>query len=1398
MAPHSRQDAADLFAPRRLRLRLSKLTLCGFKSFADKTEFSFDHVITGIVGPNGCGKSNVVDAIKWVLGERSSKSLRGQEMIDVIFAGSAARKQAGMASVALTFENPVLTAAQLAALAFKTEFNAASTADAEADDKTPIAAGIAAEPNQQDEAAQAPPDASAPESASALPPSLQAPRGRRALPIDSDTVEIERRLYRDGQSEYLINGKLARLKDIREMFMDTGVGADAYSIIEQGKVDAMLLASPQERRVIFEEAAGIAKYKQRRVEAQRKLERAQANLATTREQLDSTERRLRLVRGQAAKARKFQELDESLKAWRMALAFDQYDDLVDRLAGLTSRQTALSTDRDNAGRDLAELESRKQEAELARHELSGQHKALEQDLLSAQHASQQATQRKGMLERAVDEAQRQAGVDRARLEEAQQRLGATEASITQQGDAIAAAGEALADAERSLSQAGQQRAEILEQLNERRQAAQQKQAAAARIERERIGLLASISAEAKRADAIREQTSQLVSKAQRLTDDDGKLRLSIAETKDAAQQAGEHAQNLERRLAALEDEVGRLSTDRRELAEKAKTIEQDLVRLDSRRATLQEMVQTHAGFADPVRAVLKSREEGKAFGSVIAPLADLIETRPDVDADAAAAVEAALGPDLQALVIESAATLPPREELATLPGRVAFLPMVSVAPCTNAVPSVDLALCGLTTDADGRFVSLRSLVRARDGDSADPRLQDLLDRVLGRTYLVCDVNAALLIAAGPLAGQRARFVTRDGMLLDADGRVHAGSSSGVNADTATGLLRRRAELDSLQTRVGELATALNTERTALKQVDTEAADLSAQAGQVRQSLAQSQRTVLTEQNKLDRLTADLARIERERGALEQEQSQLKDRLEKLDLDRQGLQDRADSLGRLQEEETHAAQEVEAQLRSIQLRADAAAEQMTTAKVAVSRLTEQAASARRELSRLELSRDELSRQTRDLAGHIERLDAKLADHALSIEDCARQIDYANEQAQNLTQAANVVAAQLQQAQEQSAALAEQVQASRQRFSVLERDWHSLEVSRRELEVKRENMEERTMEEVSIDLPREYPEYKEMMAAGDVARIDTSEAALHIDTLKEAVRKLGSVNLDALEEEKTLAEQNETLVKQVADIDAARLQLEELIERLNQVSKDRFADVFKKIQDNFGGESGMFRKLFGGGKAEVRLMNLLKEVEGPDGSVQKVETDETDLLESGIEVIAKPPGKEPRSISQLSGGEKTLTAVALLMSIFRSKPSCFCVLDEVDAALDEGNVGRFNHVIREYTDRSHFIVITHNKRTMQSADRLYGVTMQERGVSTRVSVRFEQVGKDGSIDKTIADHRAEQGAAALQTHSISEAKPVEIQSNGHAKPRKGSLKRALAEMREAAPAPSPTPAEVVSEN
>lgn len=1344
-------------------MRLAKLTLSGFKSFADTTAFTFDDSVTGIVGPNGCGKSNVVDAIKWVLGERSSKSLRGQEMIDVIFAGSAGRKPSGMASVTLSFENPEVDAARLAALLSD---EPVARADVEATAQNDEAAATESEP----------PSPAAEDSA--IDASV---RGKRALPIDADLVEVERRLYRDGESQYLINGRRARLKDIRDLFLDTGIGADAYSIIEQGKVDAMLLASPQERRTIFEEAAGVAKYKLRRVEAQRKLERSETNLTSTREQLASTERRLKVVKGQAERARRFVALDSELKAWRLALAFDQYDDLEQRLAGLTSRQADLAAKRDEAQRMLEAVEARKQEEELSRHEIASAHRQAEQDLLSARHTEQQAEQRRAMLERSAADAKRQLEVDRARSEELSRRRHDADADVIERREAIAALSEQLAESERSMAQASSLRTEVMESLGERRRQLNQKQADVTQIDRERSHVLASLVAEEKRSETLREQADGLARKHAKHADDENAALAAVTASEEALTLARTDAENRDTIVKSLEEQMARLGEDRRGRAEQVGQLDQDLVRADSRRATLAEMIETRAGYAQAVRKVLELRDAGEAFPSVRGTLAELVQVESGVDADAAAAVETAMGVDLQGLVLDSTAALPSAEDLARLPGRVAFLPMRGIAGVTppqvpdfgEAFPT-DAAL----DDPRGRLVSLRAMVRPRSTDDTldlSPALNDLLDRLLDGVYLVDSIDAALLLASGPMLGRRCRFVTRDATLLDADGRIFSGPTT-ADAGSSGGFLRRRAEFETLQARVAELTTQVEAARQGLAAVDAETAALNQTIREARASANQSQRTSMAEQGRVDRARADAARLARERQGLDQEQSQLGDRLAKVDRGRLELAAKAESLLRLFEEESATLATLATAIRDVEAQAEIVLEQMSSAKIEVGRLSEHVASARRDLHRLELSRDEMDRATQELASHMAGAEARFSEHTAGIDAAARERADAAANAEELVAHVAALESQLEDASALVADLGETLALARQSASVVERDWHSLETGRREIEVKRENIEERTLQDLAIDLRHEYPEYREMMAPGDVARIDPPSGALRADVLKDEIKKLGHVNLDAIEEETTLEKSNDELVAAVADLDHARVQLLQLIDTLNTASKDRFGEVFAKIQQNFGGDSGMFRKLFGGGKAEVRLMPLVKEVEQPDGSIAKVETSETDLLESGIEVIAKPPGKEPRSISQLSGGEKTLTAVALLMSIFRSKPSCFCVLDEVDAALDEANVGRFNSIIREYTDRSHFIVITHNKRTMQTADKLFGVTMQERGVSMRVAVKFDQVGKDGDIAAGATTEKVQAPTAEVVTIKVSrkrkskdqaedaapEAPPVEVRS------------------------------------
>ncbi|MDX9911868.1 MAG: chromosome segregation protein SMC [Phycisphaerales bacterium] len=1275
-------------------MRLAKLTLSGFKSFADRTEFTFDDAVTGIVGPNGCGKSNVVDAVKWVLGERSSKSLRGKEMIDVIFAGSSSRPASGMASVTLSFENPLQ--------------ESGASEDVAQDEPSEAA--------QADRAPDAGEVQDADEGESVIDASV---RGKRGLPIDADVVEVERRLYRDGASQYLINGRRARLKDIRELFLDTGIGADAYSIIEQGKVDAMLLASPQERRIIFEEAAGIARYKQRRIEAQRKLEKTEQNLALTREQLESTERRLRLVRGQAGKARVFQQLDAEYRALRTALAFDQYHDLRERLDGLTSRIAGLGEERDAASEALRSAELGVQDARLREQELGQAHRRVEGELTRVRHERQQAEQRCAMNERMRHDAEQQAAHDAERLRSFEQTVADLERALEDTRSEVGALTERLADAERTERAISDERGALGERIAEAERAAREASGTLARIERERSDLAAQAAGEARRLEALREQGEAHARRASDLADEAGTVSARIDQAREGVGAWGGSATRLEADAASLEARTAALSEDRRGRAESVDALERERVRLESRRTSLVEMIESRVGMGEAVRHALTQRDAGEAFTRVISALSDLIEPV----GEHASVVEAALGPLLQALIVRTTSELPADEELRGLTGRVAFLPL---QPLGEQAPGE----VGVGDDLDGSITRVRDLVRVRSGameGEDESRVSSMLDRLLGDTFVARDLESAMLLAAGPRLG--ARFVLPGGVVLERDGRVLAGPT-GTEGD-AGGVLQRRAELAAVERELGGVESRLASERGRLSEVDAEAAGVSAELARLRDELSAAQREHARAQAELERAEGEHRRVLRERDAAAEQARDAGERAGTIEASCAALAERVGRLAGLADEHRAAVEASQGTVRSLREQHESLAERASGARAEASRLSAQLTAARREASRVQVELEGTVRQRAEVQRQLDLRAQRVAEAEQAEHEARAQIERCDGQDARLATELSTLDEQWNGAREATSTLAASLEGVRERATRLERDWHAVEVARREVEIKRETLEDRAREDLTLDVARDYFEYRALLASGGIVTEDQGEAQQRIDELKGEIKRLGNVNLDAITEEQTLAGRNEDLIRQVADLDEAQKTLRELIERLNVVCKERFAEAFALIQRHFGGEHGMFRRLFGGGHAEVRLMPLVREVVRPDGSIEKIETDEVDPLESGVEVVARPPGKQPRTISQLSGGEKSMTAVALLMSIFRSKPSCFCVLDEVDAALDEANVERFCHVVRQFTDFSHFIVITHHKRTMQAADRLYGVTMQERGVSKRVSVRMDEVGHDGTI-------------------------------------------------------------------
>ena len=1340
-------------------MRLAKLTVSGFKSFADRTEFTFDAPITGIVGPNGCGKSNVVDAIKWVLGERSAKSLRGKEMMDVIFAGSAGRKPSGMAAVTLTFENPRLTEAELAARAARRELHKALHAEHQS------AAAAGGAPSTVSALSEAEEEGAA-EAATLF---AEVESRTRHLPIDSESVDVERRLYRDGASQYLINGRKARLRDIRELFMDTGVGADAYSIIEQGKVDMMLLSNPVERRTFFEEAAGVAKFKARRVEAQRKLERTEQNLVRAREQLDSTERRLRLVKGQAGKARRFIELDTQLKTARTALAFELYDDLCSRLNGLTSRLQELQGERDSAVALVQELELSRAGAEQARHELVDRQQDLERSKVAAEHRVSSATQRRAMSERSLGEAKQQLSDDEHRLGEFDRQIEHSRREAGEKRSLLEQAEASMADAESRLRAAADARETAQGESAELRLGLAEKRASAANIDRERTGLVARIEADRRRMQTLAEQSAKVEIRLGTLDHDSAELSQQIEALRAGVEQRRAKTSDLENEINGRVASAASLSGEQRSLTERLNDLEQKAARLDSRRATLEEMVESRAGLGEAVKKVMARRDEAVAnagdgsavtglYGGVIAPLAELVE----VDAADALAVESALGGNLQGLVVESLALLAANQaELSQLPGRVTLLPV----QCGEHAASRSPFPTELVAQAGEHARPVADLVRS------PVRFRGLIERLLGHTLLVRDLDAAMLLSSGPMAGVPARYVTRDGSTLEADGRVIAGPAVSGDADEGHGLLQRRAELTELEMKLAAMSARLEADRLEMRTLDAQASDLNKQLADLRLHLAGEQRALIADESRRDRVEAELARVQRERPSLVQELSLAQERTATLAAEQAELEEKARSLQRLHDEQADIVRQLERQGEATQARLDAAFEQLTACKVEVGQQNEKLAGLRRDVGRLDAAAEDAGRRRVALEQSVRQREQRLSDHQRVIADAEAEIALAAEEARAAVEAMVSVSGTLAEAIEASRDLGERLVASRQRADILNRDWNSIELSKRELEVRRETLEERTQQDVSLDLRAEYPAFLARLESGEVSRIDTEKTSGEIDVLREEIRKLGNVNLDSIEEESQLTGRNEELIRQVADIDRARAQLEELITRLSDVSRDRFKEVFEAIQEHFSSETGMFRRLFGGGRAELKLM--------PVG-----ETGEIDWLESGIEVTAKPPGKEPRSISQLSGGEKTMTAVALLMSIFQSKPSPFCVLDEVDAALDEGNVERFTGIVRQFLDQCHFIVITHNKRTMSCADHLYGVTMQERGVSKRVRVKFENVKADGSFKHS--EPEADTGSAEPAIEAAETSATKQDARDALAKPKRPSLRAALAAMREDAAA------------
>ncbi|MFN4243075.1 MAG: AAA family ATPase [Tepidisphaerales bacterium] len=1312
-------------------MRLRKLVLHGFKSFADRTEFVFDAPITGIVGPNGCGKSNVVDAIKWVLGEQSAKSLRGDAMMDVIFNGSASRKPGGMAEVVLTFENPL-----------------------------------------RDDGSGTP---------------------RRTLPIDADEVSVGRRLYRDGTSEYVLNQRTARLRDIRELFLDTGIGVDAYSVIEQGRVAQLLEADPQERRQIFEEAAGVSKFKQRKKEAQRKLEKVDQNLLRVTDIVEEVERRLRGVRVQAGRARVYQEHVSRLSELRLQHALREYHLLRTEQLRLAEQLADARFRLDDAAGDLRAAERALDEARESLAGASAHRQKLQYERLEAAGRLEQSRQQQVFSRRQLDELARQLEAARQAAEAAESRASALEGQLDEERARLATLTDELQrrGGEIDRLQEAFRQGQLV--LNEVAREQEQHKAAVFEAMRQHAQLsnrLSGIEAERRNLHLLRDRQTQ---RCGQIDAELGALRDRKLALEAAAAEAAEAIRTCRQEIDATRAESGRLGEHLARLTEHLSGEKEHRSALVGRQRVLQDLERKQQGVGEGVKAVLARRES--EFPFVLGLVADVLE----VDIEHARVIEAALDGRDQWLVVSSMAeTLQHAVTFAGLRDRVNFVSTepqdVSAFDRRCVVDSATLAAEPSVADAATLTPAAVACPQPSDGPTTfyirhpscdlnhyaeelanspvpvrialdlvrfEPRFGPMARRLLSRVAVVDDLLAAEHLRQHGPAGWR--YITRNGEVLDTDGTFHAGPPAAV-----TGLLTRRSELQQLAVQIGESDARIAGLTAELQGASEQARRVEQRLTDLRNQLydANARHVELTSQ--LSQLRDRTASLERERPLIDRELAQLAGQLESLGIEEQSLLERRATTEAQQAAAEAAIEQTATRHRQLSesLRSDG--ERLAQARVSIAEVQQKHIAARNAEARLsaELSQSQAAavQARQDLSDLEQRMAAAQAEleTAVSTEQrLVRTLAELDEALHGLRQRCDAAAA----AVEQATAMLERC---RGRHGEAEQAVNQLLLRGNEVNVRLETAIGRARDELSVDLASRYDQLQAegTLLATVEAQCDWDAVAREIAELREKIQRLGNVNLDAIAEQDELEQRAEFLAREVADLRESKRQLETLIQEINRESAARFMATFERVREHF---QSMFRKLFGGGKADLYLESELdsaspQATETPaaattassgsagDGSPETTRPAAVDPLDAGIEIIARPPGKQPVRISQLSGGEKTMTCVALLLSIFKSKPSPFCVLDEVDAALDEANNQRFNQIIHEFLDRSQFIIITHSKKTMTIADQLYGVTQQEQGVSKRVSVRFDQVSAGGRIDPKAIEGPTESAAAGPERPAV----------------------------------------------
>ncbi|MFO1441200.1 MAG: chromosome segregation protein SMC [Verrucomicrobiaceae bacterium] len=1252
---------------------LKSLTLHGFKSFADKTHFEFHKGVTGIVGPNGCGKSNVVDAIRWVLGETSAKALRGDEMADVIFNGTDKRKPVGLAEVTLTM------------------------ADCE-----------------------------------------------ESLKVDFNEVAITRRVYRDGKSEYRLNNTVCRLKDIHDLIAGTGIGRAAYSIMAQGQIDMLLSSKPEDRRTVFEEAAGITKFKSQKREALRKLEYTEANLLRVADIIAEVKRQMGSLQRQAAKARRYQALLEDTRLLDTHLAHKQYTEFSGEKSESENQVRMLAN-------QLAETQSRLQAAEAEAAQTREAYHAIESQISQARQQAQE-------LRSQMQSAEGRIGFNRERSEDLMAR-------IRQNEEQMANNEELLEQTRSELVNADDQLAQIRENIAQRQQAVNEHGGQHQNLIPERNRLDSE-----RRAirEAIRQFEGQMASseaRANSLTSQiaaDRQRHESLAHDRQGAAQAREASQI---EYDELHRQISELEQTRDELDEKAKNCARDIIErrrqrdalnnelnelqrtLTQRRSRLEiieQLLQKGEGLSAGTQKVLAGLDNPEVYSTgVRGLLASSIEV---ADPAFIPAIEAALKDHLQAVLLtesELAAQIVQRLADQQM-GRAALFPQDFI---------------NLRSQADRELLPGGAIAWATDKVRVKNGVQSLIDHLLHNVVITDHLHTALQLKRQL---PHLAIATMRGEFISADGIIYGGASK----DEENSTLRREAEVKHLRTEVETLELQFMEKEDVLKDLTAQLEDMQREEVALREQSQKAREGFSALQGKMSVVQRALQQASAKLESIEWDQNQISERIGGSESIINQMREAAAMALEQLEGSRVRENELELEMEAFLRRELESSERLNELRTALA--LEQSA-----LGSIERQKTPLGARMQELAAAIRRFDEEIATWRVRIEQSEAENARYAEQIESQKGAIAAIEDHLNSKTDERAGLFEQVSRLESQLTQLRQSYNGLNESRSRAEValtrvdlRLENLINQVQERYSFHISAFEPDYHVLMmtieeqkknrsrgkkaassaeqsdssdmsdpsdAAEDTAEVeepaeipaisnrDDDEVSIDdvvipdeqaepdwafvmevVYELRQKLEGIGAVNLDAIQEFEELEERHRFLETQHGDLVKGKEELLNVIAKINETTKLMFSETFTAVRNYF--------------------QNNFKELFGPQAKADLMLVDEADPLESGIEIIAKPPGKKLQTISLLSGGERSMTAVALLFSIYQVKPSPFCVLDELDAPLDETNIGRFLKMLDNFIDNSQFIIVTHNKRTMSRADVIYGVTMQEFGVSKPVGVRM----------------------------------------------------------------------------